>query len=380
MHRRLNGPSIMPTGNATNISKENVKTYDFMKASIFVRKTATVTSIALLVLGGAGIVSGPAGLWLSPVERLTHFRFYWLGLLAALMVWWLARRAWRLLTAGMLLIIGGALPLLDYYHSPLNPEPVRAGPAPAVPALKVISFNVLSKNTRRGEVMEWLKAERADLILLTEFNWHWERALAKAGGSQWPHRIVCPRNGAAGICLLSRYPMESPDPEGIAENEPHPWISTLIHGPGGDFRVIGMHPRTPRGGFRFVQRNRQLDHAASMASASPLPVLLMGDLNCTPFSPWFSRLLKRGGLRDSGEGFGLPPTWRSGVWFLPIDHLLISKHWRTLDRCVHTGDLGSDHRPLIGLLALSPKQPLKSLFPLASRHRSDSCPESLSGR
>ncbi|MDB6135386.1 MAG: hypothetical protein JWM59_3629 [Verrucomicrobiales bacterium] len=62
---------------------------------------------------------------------------------------------------------------------------------------------------------------------------------------------------------------------------------------------------------------------------------------------------ERGRLLDSGQGFGLPPKWRSGIWFLPIDHLLISRHWRTLDRCVHTGDLGSDHQPLIEMLALS---------------------------
>lgn len=326
-----------------------------MKASLPLRKTAALAPVALLALGAAGIMSVLAGLWLSPVERLTHFRLYWLGLLAGLSVWWLIRKSWRLLTASLLLILTGALPLLDYYRSPLDTGNLKTGPAPASPALKVISFNVLSKNTRREEVLEWLKTERADLILLTEFNWHWDRALTKADISAWPHRIVCPRNGTAGICLLSRYPMEPPDPEGIAENEPHPWLSTTVHGPGGDFRVIGMHPRTPRGGARFAQRNRQLDHAASLASASPLPVLIMGDLNCTPFSPWFSRLLKRGRLLDSGEGFGLPPTWSSGIWRLPIDHLLISRHWRTLDRYVHPGDLGSDHRPLIGQLTLVPE-------------------------
>lgn len=336
-----------------------------MKAFLLLRKAVTAAPMALLMLSGAGIISGYAGLWLSPLERLSHLRFYWLGLLAGLSVLWLVRKSWRTLTAGLLLIMGGALPLLDYYRSPapLQPDPAGTNAGPAVTALKVISFNVLSKNPRRGEVMEWLKAERADLILLTEINWHWDRALTKAAGSAWPHRIVCPRNGSAGICLLSRYPVEPADPEGIAEKEPHPWISTTVHSPDGDFRVIGMHPRTPRGGFRFAQRNAQLDHAASVAAASPLPVLLMGDLNCTPFSPWFSRLLQRGLLRDSGEGFGLPPTWRSGIWFLPIDHLLISRHWRTLDRYVHTGDLGSDHRPLIGLLALSPKLPLKPSSP-----------------
>ena len=75
-------------------------------------------------------------------------------------------------------------------------------------------------------------------------------------------------------------------------------------------------------------------------------MVLLGDLNCTPFFPWFGRLLREGGLKDSGEGFGLPATWRSNGIGLPIDHLLVSPSWQVLERRVHPDRMGSDHHPV----------------------------------
>lgn len=80
-------------------------------------------------------------------------------------------------------------------------------------------------------------------------------------------------------------------------------------------------------------------------------MVLLGDLNCTPFSPWFGRLLRDGQLRDTGKGFGLPSTWsRHGIG-LPIDHILAGGAWQVIDRRVHPDRMGSDHHPVIAVLA-----------------------------
>ena len=79
----------------------------------------------------------------------------------------------------------------------------------------------------------------------------------------------------------------------------------------------------------------------------------MGDLNCTPFSPWFDRLLTRGLLRDSAVGLSLKPTWSSGPWWLPLDHILLGGKWEVRERRVYEDRLGSDHFPVMATLGFS---------------------------
>jgi endonuclease/exonuclease/phosphatase family metal-dependent hydrolase len=70
-------------------------------------------------------------------------------------------------------------------------------------------------------------------------------------------------------------------------------------------------------------------------------------------SPWFDRLLTHGKLRDSAVGRGLTPTWSSGPWWLPLDHILVGEKCEVLERRVNEDRLGSDHFPVIATLRLS---------------------------
>ncbi len=88
--------------------------------------------------------------------------------------------------------------------------------------------------------------------------------------------------------------------------------------------------------------------------AMPSPKLLIGDLNCGPWSPAFAHLLASG-LRDSEQGFGPQPSWpaRKGrvienlsiLPLVPIDHVLTSD-----DVCIINREVGpamnSDHLPV----------------------------------
>ena len=69
-------------------------------------------------------------------------------------------------------------------------------------------------------------------------------------------------------------------------------------------------------------RNEQLLKLAEFARQTPHPLLLLGDLNLTPWSPYFERLLAGSGLRDSRDGRGLFPTWPVGwppLW-IPVSY------------------------------------------------------------
>lgn len=294
----------------------------------------------LLGVAAFGTAGSPLGIGSSHIERMSHFRWWWIGLLVILAGWFFRKHRRALGGITVALTAWAAAPLVPYWIS--QPKATDGK------GLKFLAWNVLWENPTKDLALPWLRGQDADALLLTECTDGWRERLSPLK-ERYPHQISSGRDGAEGMWLLSRYPLDPPDPDGLAAAKP--WISAVMHAPGGPVRVIGMHPRTPRSGQRFDQRNEQYDHAAEIAANAGMPAVLLGDLNCTPFSPWFQRLLKRGKLRDSALGFGLHSTWQSNGIRLPIDHILVSDDWHVVERKVHPDWMGSDHRPVIAVLA-----------------------------
>src|SRR5690606_38520127 len=106
----------------------------------------------------------------------------------------------------------------------------------------------------------------------------------------------------------------------------------------------------------YALRSAQLAALAGYATQFKGPSIIAGDINVTPWSPLFESVKNRSGLRDSGLGFGYQPTWPTMLPFaiqrIPIDHVLISKHFHVSHRALGPA-MGSDHFPLIVDLQLA---------------------------
>ena len=83
------------------------------------------------------------------------------------------------------------------------------------------------------------------------------------------------------------------------------------------------------------------------------PAVVIGDLNTTPWSRLFARLVERTGLCDSRAGFGIQASFPSDMAFLriPIDHLLASCAVGVRARRIGP-QVGSDHLPVIAGLTI----------------------------
>ena len=104
-------------------------------------------------------------------------------------------------------------------------------------------------------------------------------------------------------------------------------------------------------------RDLELSHAAAVARRyieRGDRVILVGDLNVTPFSPAFSRLLAASGLVDAAVAPSQRPhlpaaTWGSRSQPLPgfaIDHALLGPGLDLVE--LRTGmSIDSDHLPLV---------------------------------
>ncbi|HEU0178738.1 MAG TPA: endonuclease/exonuclease/phosphatase family protein [Blastocatellia bacterium] len=87
----------------------------------------------------------------------------------------------------------------------------------------------------------------------------------------------------------------------------------------------------------------------------PAPMICVGDLNITPWSPYYHRFIERTELVNVRKGFGLFPSWPTFLFFkwlmLPLDHCLVNEDVRVAN--VKTREaIGSDHLPLIVELEL----------------------------
>ena len=179
-----------------------------------------------------------------------------------------------------------------------------------------------------------------------EVDERWESAL-EVLRSDFSYSVIRARSDNFGIALYSRRPITSHRVEHLDDSRV-PTIVATIDLDGRSLSVVGTHPLPPMGRRRSELRDHHLQAIGKLITRLPSPVIVLGDLNTTSWSPHFRDLLGRTGLRDSRRGFGVQPTWPVEPWVLriPIDHALVSKELAVKQRYVGP-DIGSDHFPIV---------------------------------
>ncbi len=309
----------------------------------------------LLTAGGAVLCAstlcGFLGRFSWFLDLFSHFRVqYGIGL-ASLAVLLLVGRRYR--TAAIFLgfaCVNLALVLPLYF----GPSILKAD---AATELRAMLINV---NTSFGDperVKAVVTAADPDILVLEEINARWLRDMGWLATSH-PHSLTKPREDNFGIGLFSKLPLADSEVVFLGDSEVPTIVATVV-APGTNLRVIATHPLPPSGWENSRLRNDHLERLPTYVRPD-MPVLLLGDLNTTPWNYYFNRLLARSGLRDSARGFGVQPTWPAFTIFLriPLDHCLHSSDIVILDRQIGE-DVSSDHFPLIIDFVVRTKQELE---------------------
>lgn len=301
-----------------------------------------VKPVAMLALTGCAAATvfsflGRLG-WM--LDLFSHFHLQMAAALVVVAVWFAVQRQ-KLPLVAALLLLSSHLVCLSYY-APVR----RAKSGGESPCLDVVAFNVLSSNQRRGDVLRFLEESGADIFLLVEVDAGWSEALRPLEKTH-PHFRKVPLSGNFGMAVYSRFPIREHETREFADKLP--CMVSRIDWNGRPLTVIGAHPYPPINGHFSMICDRYLEQAGMLAreEAGHSEVLLLGDLNTTPWSHSFGDLLESGGLLDSGRQRGFQSTWRrrNPLFSLPIDHVLHSPGLETVDRRIGP-DLGSDHRPV----------------------------------
>jgi endonuclease/exonuclease/phosphatase (EEP) superfamily protein YafD len=303
-------------------------------------RLAGIAALGGLLAVAASLAGLAGGTWWA-FDLASHFRVQYLLCLAAAaaVLAGLGRRRTAVLFA--VVAIGNAALVLPLY---LGGGAAARGAGPGT--LRVLLANVHTSNDRYELVRALIRESAPDIVVLQEVDRGWLEALADLDDIL-PHVTTEPRADNFGIAVLSRH----------APRRTHvTWLgdATLpsIMARFGDERetltLIATHPFPPNGAEGSARRNRQLEHVAELARESPTPVIVVGDLNATPWSHHFRKLLRDSGLRNASRGFGVRATWPAGLLPLriPIDHCLCSSEVAVVATSVGP-DIGSDHFPLI---------------------------------
>ena len=306
--------------------------------SLLVMLASVTAALGLLPLG--------ARLWWV-FDLTTNFRLQYLGVAGVLLALLALRRKWPPATALLVVAALNAWPVLPYV-----PRLATATTAPPTATrLKVLTVNVSFWRFSARRFREIVAEAQPDVLLVVEFTPRAEEVLAEFD-KVFPQQLKAPAEGPYGIGLWSRFPLQSAYTFPLG---PVQGVEARVQTPAGVFTLLGAHLVSPTLPRRAEQRNEGLEMLAQRRAAISGPVIVAGDFNVTPYSPYYSDWLATTGLTDSRYGRTLSASWPAALPILgiPIDHVAVSNEFVILAHH-RLPAFGSDHWGIMAELALQP--------------------------
>ncbi len=318
-----------------------------------------MTSVAPLVwllalVEFAGVLASAATLvaffgarsWVA--ELASHFRVQYLTTLVAFAgITAVAGHGWSALVFALFALVNAAV--IARAHAAESP-PVASAAMP----VRVFLSNLHAENGRLGLLIDAVRRFGPDVVVLLEVRPRCIYELAPLA-SAYPFAMTVPRDDNFGIALYSKHPLGNTECLYLGRARVPSLVVDVQTTPA--LRVVATHPYPPVTPGYAELRNDHLEALAELARTGLRPLVLLGDLNMTPWSPYFARLLADGDLRDSMRRRRPQSTWPVKLWplRLPLDHCLVSSEIRVVSRTVGPY-VGSDHFPVIVDLELAAAQ------------------------
>ncbi len=273
-------------------------------------------------------------------ELLSHFRFqYFVIAMVSLCVFVKSRSLAYGSISAVVLMHNSVAVLPWYFHSVPDSNDGKL-------ALRILQSNVKTENTHYDRFLAVANSASADLISLQEVNDDW---LAKVESlkEQYPFFVVSPREDNFGIAVFSKQPFIETEVVEFGQSGV-PSIVVTFAFQGKTVTLISTHPLPPVSDAYFNDRNAQLSDLASWIQRTANPTIVVGDLNVSMWSSYYTAFVESASLENARKGFGILSTWPSNMPFLsiPIDHILVSKEF-SVSSAVVGENVGSDHKPFI---------------------------------
>jgi endonuclease/exonuclease/phosphatase (EEP) superfamily protein YafD len=286
-----------------------------------------------------------------PFELAHHFMRHYAVLAMALIIAFAAQhRPAATLAAAMLAIFfgyqawtGSALPCTGTDQARLHASPLVAPAEPPDARIRLVTYNIWKHNRDKNTIRSWLASHPADIIVLQEASPTIAKLIKEMSGI-YPHRIyVLEGYWVANLIVLSDLPIIARKDIRVTKTAWPALDIRLQLADGRPLDMIVIHGRNPQTAAGLADRDRLFNYLAADIASRAEPVVLVGDLNATPYTPIFGRFAAAAGLAASCRTPASFPA-ALGPFGLPIDHVFASGA-EIVDVQALTVT-GSDHRPL----------------------------------
>lgn len=213
-------------------------------------------------------------------------------------------------------------------------------------SFRVMLINVNTSSGKPEKVVKLIKRLSPDTVVLEEVDGNWISAI-KAVSNDYPFQITAPRDDNFGIALLSRVPIRNQKilKQGFADI---PTVYAELETNSVTYKIIGTHPLPPASSEYAKDMHSHLDELANLIPKIGGNIILVGDLNNTPWTYRFRRFTRNSGLKNASSWHGINPSWPSfaGPFGIPIDHCLYRGDIQPIS-IFKAGNTGSDHSSII---------------------------------
>ncbi|WP_111415057.1 endonuclease/exonuclease/phosphatase family protein [Billgrantia lactosivorans] len=246
-------------------------------------------------------------------------------------------------------------------------------PDEARATFKMLTANVTYSNDRYDELLDRVRREDADILLLIEVDRAWAEALEPLD-EHYPHRVGEVRGEGLGIVLWSRFPLLEQEVKHLVSDRRPSVFATLELPEVGPVRYVGIHPVPPGLRDRIARNDEKSERRDSRVRDAELMLvarhveedpdnrwIVTGDFNDVAWSDTTRLFSDLSDLKDPRRGRALLNTYPVGKPLLryPIDHLFVSDgfHLVDMDRVRMPG---SDHFGISAEFSVAQKDREKS--------------------
>lgn len=299
----------------------------------------TLITAGTVIFGAT--LAGFAGRLSWVFDLFAQFQFQYLLSISVVIILLLALKRFKTSAIFGVCFVINLAHILPYYW------PLRSATEPGTGSLRAIALNVNTANEHYELVSNLILEHKPDIFVLTEVSAAWTKAMESLR-STYVHQKCLPREDNFGIAFYSKLPFTKCNVVELGDAGV-PSIVAEFDFQGRTLTVLGTHPLPPIDNAYSRSRNTQIEAVGAYLASVAGPKVLLGDLNITPWSPYFGALLSTARLADSSRGRGLEMTWPTNhIWVarIPIDFCLVSEEITVSDTKIGA-NVGSDHFPLI---------------------------------
>ena len=286
--------------------------------------------------------------WNYPLELLSSFRVYYLLLAVgiALSCWLCLIWGWRvklLLYFSLILVAFNSVWIVPWYLPQMQQG--------SGDSIRVLTFNINTQNDRWNEIANAIVAVKPDVAVVIESSIESKEQLSQRLTGVLPFIY---RTTGGGLTIFSRFPLVSPQSKTFNNGT---ILATSLEIDSRTINLVAAHLIVPIKPNLFHRRNASLAEITTYLQQQPKPLIFLGDLNLTPWSPYYSRLIGKTLLHDTRLGFGIEPSWIEAATYvhypnwvttlvkIPIDHIFVSRDFKVVDTQTAKA-ANSDHRML----------------------------------